>query len=352
MQSYVDRYTNPNIYKSQRGFDRIVKVIRNNSALAFLAFNTVTMLKQLPSLAFYMAYSNPADVLAGIAQTGANWKKTREFVEASDPQMRERSIERSISELQASSKGSYNKIIKKVGLVGMKGIMLFDKIATTAGWIAVYNNSQRKGLSHSESVELARRATLNSQPAAAAKDVASLYAEDNFLTIFLQFTNQLNQIWNLATYDAPMAIRNGQYYKAIMTYGSIALSAGMIWMISNRRVPTDDEDVLEIFTDQFFNTIPFIGPIVMRSMEGWNNSVSVLGPFEAIGKALSTAEKAFHGKELTDKDISYMLSNIYESFAVSTGMPLVVTKRMIKAFRSGQPVQTILFGGEVRMTKE
>lgn len=347
MQIYVDNYTNPSIYKSQRGLDLIVKRVRNNAALSVLSLNMVTMIKQLPSLAFYTAYSSPQSMLAGIAQTMTNWKDTRAFVEESDPQMRERSVERSIADLRANNKAKYDKIVGKVGRVGMAGIMLFDKIATTIGWISVYNNKIRGGQSHDDAARSAQRATLHTQPAAGFKDVASLYAQDNFLTIFLQFTNQLNQIWNMAIYDAPQAFKDKNYYQGIMTYVGVAMSAALIWMISNRTWKPKPEDIPEMLSDQALNIIPIIGPVIARSAEGWNTGVLVLSPFEAVGKVVGRAKKAYETEELTEEDMEFIFKKMYEAIAIPTGLPTTMTRRVIKAYKEGDPIQQILFGGKI-----
>jgi hypothetical protein len=51
VQDYVNRVTNPDIYKSPDGLSRVSRMLRQNTAVGYLAFNMVTMAKQLPSLA-------------------------------------------------------------------------------------------------------------------------------------------------------------------------------------------------------------------------------------------------------------------------------------------------------------
>ena len=65
-------------------------------------------------------------------------------------------------------------------------------------------------------VRLAQNATLRTQPAAAPKDLAQLYATNEFANWFTMFTNQLNQIYNIATYDFTGYVKNAEYQKAAL----------------------------------------------------------------------------------------------------------------------------------------
>ena len=124
-----------------------------------------------------------------------------------------------------------------------------------------------------------------------------------------------------------------------------------IWMISNRRLPQDDDDIKNMLSGTFLNMIPFFGPIMMRAADGWNTSVTVLGPFESAAKAGGRISKALQAKEMTDKDLEFILSQIYEATAISTGLPLVATERARKALKSDVPMQVMLFGGEINDSK-
>ena len=141
----------------------------------------------------------------------------------------------------------------------MEGVYFFDLIARTIGWNAVYEKNIADGKSEEESVREARNATLRTQPAAAAKDLPQLYRSNEFLNFFTQFTNQLNQIFNIATYDIPSFLQNEKYAKAFLSAMGLGISALFIWMISNRKLPKTPGDLVEAVTDQAINSVPLFG---------------------------------------------------------------------------------------------
>ena len=344
IQKYVARYTNPGIYKSMRGLDNLVKYLRNGTAMAYLSYNLLTMAKQLPSVLFYVAYSSPGDLLSGLFQTAFNYNKTRGIVESKDPQMIERSIDRYIEEMKQKDTSTYKHIINKIGLTGLKGIMMFDKVATTAGWIAVYNKAIRNGLSEAEAVRKARQATLHTQPAAAAKDIASIYAEDNFLSIFLQFTNQLNQNWNMLTYDAPTAILHGNIIHGIALYSALTLSATMFWMLAHRRLPEDKDDWNHIATDQLLNSIPVIGRTIAGARDGYDLNLPILTPVRVAGQTLSLSDKLIRGEKVSKEEAERYLKDMAEAIAISTHLPIMPEKRLYMGLKEKLPIQDIILG--------
>lgn len=349
LRKYVDRVANPSIYKSNRIWNRAVRHARRGTAIAYLSFNAVTMAKQLPSIVYYLGYAGPQDFMSGIYHTIANWNETRELMEFISPQMRERSVERFIEDLKDSGNSDFRKIVNKVGLAGMKGILIFDSIVVTAGWRAVYDKNKRNGRSVLEAGQAATRATLNTQPAASAKDIASIYAEDNMLSIFLQFTNQLNQQWNIITYNAPQAILHKRYWKAIGLYTGMMVSALAMWMITNRRLPKDEDDFWDVGKDQIANLIPVLGRMVNSYMDGYNINVPLLGPLvEGAVGGLKLGEKALNGEDITYESEEKILWDIAEGFGIAVGgIPIVAPKRVVDGIQNGQPIQTILLGGEI-----
>ena len=348
LQNYAKRYANPHIYKSSQGWNSLVKTLKNNSAIAYLAYNMVTMAKQLPSLVYYMAYSSPADLIYGIFQTATNWTETRAIMEKHAPQISYgRSMESYIESLKQKGKSKSLNLINKIGLNGMRGIEFFDKMTVTAGWTATYNKNLRNGRGETEAARLATQATLHSQPAAGAKDVAALYADDNFLTIFLQFSNQLNQLWNIVSYDAPQAFKHRHFMRGSAMYAGMATTALLMWMISNRRLPEDREDAVDIFTDQFFSIMPGLGRTMGSFVDGYDLSLPIIAPFKAGASGLELGKRLASGQDVTDVQVERLLNDLYEGLAISVGIPYTEIDRIYKGFKKGKPFQYIIFGGEL-----
>jgi hypothetical protein len=237
-----------------------------------------------------------------------------------DPQIKHRSLNRFAEELKEADRNLYDKIVKKVGQAGMVGIYALDKIAVTIGWNAVYEKSLVKGMSEAEAALEAKNETLRTQPAGHAKDIARIYANNEAFNWMLMFTNQINQIYNMILYDTGMRVRlaweNKDYsdlYQAALTIGGVGILAMLIWMLSNKRPPEDEEDVAEALTDSFIGAIPLVGKEIVSARKGWFMDDD-LAAIKAL-KGLSTGDTR----------------KIIEGVTITTGLPYIAGKRTLKA---------------------
>jgi hypothetical protein len=337
IQEYVNRVANPNIYKAFNTIENISRTARKHVAISYLAYNLVTMGKQLPSVMFYLPYSGPAHLLGSALKFTMHPFKTVRMVNEFAPQIKHRTFERFSEELKQSSRSTYEKIIDKVGKTGMQGIYFMDKVAVSIGWQAVYDKAVAEGKSIQEASQEATNATMRTQPAAHPKDIARLYATNEGLNWLLQFSNQLNQIWNMFTYDLPVQFTRGQISTAFLTMSGLAVSAGMIWMLSHRRIPRDKEDLRDVFLDQFLNSIPIIGRAIASARRGWYSfDIPPLRGAGALGKAIRDIEAG---------DIkSSTLIKLIEAISVALGLPYIGPKRGIEAIKEGDIKE--LIGGE------
>jgi len=349
IRHYVDRVANPTIYKQFDKLDRISQTLRKNFALAHLAYNLVTMAKQLPSVILYLPEAGPGHLVASMAEFVVRPFKTIEFVNSKDPQMKHRSIEREMEELKRLDSGLYNRILKKVGKTGMIGIYAMDKVATTIGWKAVYEANLKKGLSEAEAVQEAQNVTLRTQPAAHAKDVAELYASREILNWFTQFTNQLNQLYNIATYDIPQTFKQHKFYKGMLQLTAMSITALSIWAISNRRLPEKIEDVKDAVKDQVINMIPLIGKPIAAKDRGYGADapapLDALSDLATLYKSAAWVKKS-PGDWFTDRRFQKAANKALEAIAVLIGLPYTGPKRVKKAIEEKDIKE--LIGGEPR----
>lgn len=334
VESYVNRAADPNIYRAFEAAENGVRIMREHAAIAYLAFNLATMGKQLPSLAFYLGDAGPLHLLASLARFSAAPFRSIEFVTSRDPQMKHRSIERELEELKQQNSALYHRMLRKVGKKGMVGIYALDRVATTIGWRAVYEKNVNR-VGEAEAIKLAQKATLRTQPAAHAKDVAQLYATNEFLNAFTQFTNQLNQIYNIITYDIPSDFRRGRFYRAFLSTLALAMGAIVIWMIRNRRMPEGSADLKEAVSEQFINSIPLVGRAITALSSGF--SASELPFFRVVERGY----RVFTAKEVEKKAKAAL-----EAMAVFFGFPYVGPKRVIEAVTEGEAGR--LLGGKAR----
>ncbi|RLC75543.1 MAG: hypothetical protein DRJ03_30115, partial [Chloroflexi bacterium] len=145
IDAYINRIANPDYYRTFDGLENLSRTLRKNTAVAYLAFNLVTIGKQAPSLLFYWGNSSLGDLLTSLVDTAINPKKVYDFVSERDPQIAHASIEREIEELKHSHKNTYVRVVNKIGRTGLYGIMAMDRIVRTIGWNAVYNAQTKKG---------------------------------------------------------------------------------------------------------------------------------------------------------------------------------------------------------------
>ena len=358
LEAMVNRFANPTAYNAYSPGREWVKLVRTNAAIAFLSYNMVTAWKQVFSVAYYLGDTSPGRLLSGIGQTMGHWKATRDFVFARDAQMKNRGIDRAYEELatlvRSGKIGAARGTLVKAGMAEIK---FMDRFATLAGWKAVYDHSITQGLSEEEAIEAARNATLRTQPASRPKDTASILTDDSLL-LFTQFSNQLNQMWNMVTYDIPAHMKNGHALdRAIPQITGLTLSAFVMWALANRRPPEDGEDYFNVFRDQFLAMVPIIGPAAAAALKGFSNEPTAFTPVSAAVKASNAMYSMATGDDVDWERLSW---DVYEGVAVGAGLPYIGPKRAWNAYqdiKGGAPAfpsiaQHLFFGGKWYLTKD
>ena len=322
VDAYIDRVANPAFYKAQTDMEKVSQLLRQHTAIAYISYNLSTILKQAPSLMMYWAHSSAADMLVSTLDTVLHPKAAWEAAVNIHYQIRHQAIEREMVELQRADGTAYQKIINRVGRAGMFGIYMMDRAVRVIGMNAVYNYGIRNGLSPNGAARSASGLTLLTQPAAAAKDLARVYSSSEFLNWFTMFTNQLNQIYNIATYDIPSAFRNRNYQESARSIIALSTMAMLIWMVTNKRVPEDAEDAAEAIVDNALNSIPLFGGGVVSGARGWRARVPApIQAAEKIGRA---------AREMKEGDLENAMIELAEPVSIITGFPYIGAKDAIE----------------------
>lgn len=332
-RDYVNRVANPNIYKAMDSGSKAFRALRGNIGIAYLGFNLVTMAKQTASLFSYLADAGPVHLIASAVKTAVRPLNTLSLIESKMPQIKNRSIDRFTEEMKQVDRNAYERIMGKVGRAGMLGIQAMDKITCVIGAQAVYDRCIYKGMSEPEAIREAQNATMRTQSAAHAKDLAKVYASNEFLNSLLMFQNEANQVYNILTYDIPMRIKTGKIKPAIHALTGLALSGLVIWSLSNRRLPEDEDDVMEAVSDQFLQGLPLLGDDIVAKRKGWDNS-GIVG-IEAL-QNIGTIPFEKSDKVKVDKAL--------EAACVALGLPYISTKRFMKTFETGK-LEELVGGG-------
>jgi hypothetical protein len=129
----------------------------------------------------------------------------------------------------------------------------------------------------------------------------------------LMFTNQLNQLYNITTYDIPVAFRNKNYREAGRSAISLATMAMMIWMIQERDIPDEPEDAAQALGESFLGSIPVFGSTITSSMHGWQPRAAT--PFQAVYEAVRAVDYAYQG------DFEKAVGKLVEPISIGVGLP-------------------------------
>jgi hypothetical protein len=345
IESYVNRIADPTFYKADvatNTLNRWIKGLRQNVAVAYLSYNLLTMAKQLPSLAFYAGEAGPHQLLAslGRALIPGEFSKMRKLTETLDPQINERGLDRSIEELRLEWEGK-DTIRGRIARFGMKGITAMDRIAVTIGWNAVYESYMAKGASQEEAMQKAQFVTLQTQPASHPKDIPHLYATNNeILNLFLQFTNQVNKVWNITTHDLYTQAKNGDYSTPLVSVVALTLSAAMIHALSGGW--NEDETFGDFLSQaagaQLGNSLPVFGRDIVGYFQGYRGGE--LATSKAARNIFKGFEDALKG-EVTEQTAW----RLWEAMSVMwLGMPVVGPRRMAQFGETGDPAKLLGLG--------
>jgi GNAT superfamily N-acetyltransferase len=321
MSHFIKMTANPDYYKSYNDIENLSKVLRRHTAIAYIAFRIPSMLNQLTGIMSFWTNSSFGDLLSSAMESAMRPMETYEKAKLAHPQISHQSIEREMEEMQIADNTAYERIIAKVGNAGMFGIASLDRAIRVIGINAVYNKAIRDGLSPKEASDKAAKTTLMTQEASTPKDLARLYSTHEFLNWFTMFTNQLNQIYNITTYDIPTAWRNKNYREASRSAISLATMAMMIWMIQNKDIPDEPEDALQAVGEQTVGSIPLLGSYILSGMKGWNASAPA--PLEQAAKAGMAVMKL-------DDDPDKALQKLLEPISVLSGFPYQSAKEAYK----------------------
>jgi len=211
----------------------------------------------------------------------------------------------------------------------------------TIGWNAVYESYMAKGASQEEAMQKAQFVTLQTQPASHPKDIPHLYATNNeILNLFLQFTNQVNKVWNITTHDLYTQAKNGDYSTPLVSVVALTLSAAMIHALSGGW--NEDETFGEFLSQaagaQFGNSLPVFGRDIVGYFQGYRGGE--LATSKAARNIFKGFEDALKG-EVTEQTAW----RLWEAMSVMwLGMPVVGPRRMAQFGETGDPAKLLGLG--------
>lgn len=354
VKKWIGRYVDPLENKSTRGWDPMVRILKHNAGIAYLFGMATTAAKQIPSAAYFMMFAGPKMWSKYfLTPMGAlEFKKTRALMEEHSPELiYARSVDQYQRAVMSKSKNVATDVLRTIEEYGLKPIAWTDAGVITVGWRAVFESYKSKNYSDVEAARKATQAVLLSQPSANIKDTAAIYSDDNMLSVFNMFTNQLNQVFGLISYDFPQAIKYKQVGRIAELMFGLTVGAATIWAISHRRWPKDKKDLTDMMSNYFLSTLPVVGKTMASAIEGFDLSVPAFKPFEGAAAGGSLLLDKLEGKKISKQHLDNEVWKMYEGLSIGLGLPYTIAKRTSKAIKEGHPIENILAGGEINKEK-
>ncbi|MDR2134596.1 MAG: hypothetical protein LBP27_05760 [Treponema sp.] len=342
IKTEINALANPQSFKDERNIDLIIKVIRGNTAAAYLAFNVPSVLKQFAASPLpYMAHVNPVQYAASALRFLSNPVEFSRGIKEKSAIMRHRQANPAfgvLRQLQENSKGKRG--LAAFQSAGMKGLEIADWVSVAVGWDAVYEKALAEGLSEQEAVARADDVTLQTQPSSREQDLPPLYKnQPEAMKIITQFTTSLNPIWNQFTYDLPVAVKNRQFGHAVsmlVAYGLAGWGIGAVTSLFSKDDDDDDEDTkrrrfLYWSFSQALDSVPLLGNGVSALAEqlitGQRRRQFTSPVFPAGQKLLDAASRAGAG------DWDRAAQNLAEGIGIGIGAPVSATKQVFRIIR-------------------
>jgi hypothetical protein len=344
LSQYINDLAQADAYRSQKGVERMSRIMRSNAAIAYLGFNITTNMKQLTGVINYLADAGPLHLISaaaqflggkirGVATEGILNNTLVDFVDQRTTLLKERQINQEMEDLKRLNGTVYNNIVKKIGTVGMVSLAWIDKATVYIGWKAVYDANLKKSMlavgNDSLAIEAADKATVRTQPSARVQDMAQMYRGGEILKWFTMFTSELSAIWNRLSFDVPMAIRRGELLKAGADLAAIGLVGIGIAIASGALHGDDDEEkkkaILRGIAAQFADSLPFIGRDVSNVLQNdryFDTGVSLIPATEYLQKAIY---------QLGREDYEKALGSAARLGALLTGLPMIGVGRAMEA---------------------
>ena len=373
LDSYVKEVANPQRNEPKKGLDKVMHILRGNTAPAYLGWKFSSILKQgIESPAPFMQFVNPVEYMHAAVQMATN-REIRDGIERKSAFMKSRVFDPIIDLVNENVEKSLNKpeyILKKIQQKGMSGLEWIDYACVAPGWLAVYNkeyarlqatenqqyqtrleelteqNETRNGQYHLTEEQLQQMAhedvSRNIEEAAILKaddcvrlcqpsnrqvDLAPMFKNNSEAAkAVLQFQTALNVIWQNIRYDIPYAMKKGEYKQVVgMLLGY--LMAGIMSGVVCSGLGKDDDDPEELAkklgyyaTTQFLDSVPIVGGNLDRLAERAITGEG--GPM--LGNSLwPTFDKYYNAaNSFIKEDYDKAVDNVVQGLVLTLGLPL------------------------------
>ena len=317
----------------------------------------MAIIKQLPSVTLFLPYTDPISMLDAMYRYIEDYKEQTEFAKSRSPDFRVRSMDDLIKEnMDALADPNYfvgrlakmRRASAQTNKVLMSPFSVFDGIACTIGWNAVYIHEMAKGSTEEKAIRQADKAYLKTQPQSEAL-YSPLIFDSKGWRLFLMFQRQANQIMQMIFFDIPNKIKNNDvdgWNKLKFTFMSafvVAFNGLIMDWISRKFKPYGDEDDDDFFKEGWFGdmmrgttssmaqNIPIIGKPITAWIQGQRyTSSGFVDPATTIIKDVGDLTYSTIKKGELDAD---KVAKVITDAMGAAGLPEVATYRLYKASR-------------------
>lgn len=324
--------------------DGMCNTMTKNMAIAYLAGNLGTVLKQTTSIPRFLITAGPHRILVSIAQFLTQGPKFLEKVYELDPQMRDRAGNPILTMLRQDPR--WGRRMYQRGLDWLlTPISIMDRWVAAIGWKATYDANLRR-LGHEGAVREAQRAVRLTQQPASAKDAARMWRQNGFVRLSMIFTSDAAQTFGMTAYDLVQQLRSGKLVRAFSTLTALALT-GILMKAASEGLPSDEDDededrswVLEAFMEQFISSIPLVGKeamVLYDNLSGKRRGAQYSAFMTPIEKA-ARAWRLWTDEDSDEEDFRRATWLALEAFSLSGAAPLPVTgmRRIVQSMEMAE----------------
>jgi hypothetical protein len=333
IESAINVFKNPSAFATTHPGDRFANSMRKATVASGLIGNLTSLGYQLTGPLMYLGDTGPQYLMRSLAQFTKNPAKVWNKVMENLPLIAEGSQDPVMSQLQNVETKLRAQVKDQITTWGFTPFDMIDKWTKVLGANAVYEKGIDAGLSEPEAWREAMRATLRTQPSGAEQDLPMMYHAQS-LKVFLAFSRQLNQIWNMYSSDIPLDVRRGNLKRAAGDLMAIATTGFLIGMMQKKGLPDDPEEAAKWMLEQYLAAVPILGPQVTPMLlgEGFYGSGT-----QIIPGAVGVAQQARN--VITKRGRAQMDAAIRAVIEASrfAGMPAVLEMRVYNAIKNEDP---------------
>lgn len=361
LRDYVNIAIEGQVVRAAAVMDDVTAYLGRNMAVAYLALNLGTVLKQFSSLPRFLITAGPGHVinctrkcLAAIVKGEGKRNEFLENVYAMDPQMKNRTSDAFIQVMKDARKyGKKQSAYMNMLELMMAPISYMDRVVSCIGWQATYDSNIKRGLSRAEAIREAQRAVALTQQTPLAKDMPRIWNQKGLARLFMLFTSDAANTWGMTVYD----LAHGKGNEKLQTVAALALTALTMGYMQGGR--DDDEKWISWYLKQLaaqeVGSIPMVGKEFMAAVEALSSGGSgstysaISTPFIKLGMGAYNAFLADDaGKTYPDGSTKRErgLFMALEGVSLLTPFPSTLVNRIRRMGRSADAEEAarVLFG--------